>query len=123
MSKPACISSHTPPHRTAWLTEQVGLGLGLEGGLDDAGTAAADTASVCQSDIHSLAGSVLIYASQIRYTLTLFVCTANDVTRALRSNHDNVNVSRRNDLLEVDVEAVSESQYVARLRFGSITSL
>ena len=101
------------------LTEQVGLGLGLEGGLEDAGTAAADTAGICQSDVHSLAGSVLIYASQIRNTLTLFVCTTNDVTRALRSNHDNVNVSRRNDLLEVDVEAVRESQYVARLQVRS----
>ena len=98
------------------LAEQVGLGLGLEGGLEDAGTAAADAAGICQSDVHSLAGSVLLNADQIRNAVTLEVLGTNGVARALRSDHDNVDVSRRNDLLEVDVEAVSESQNIARLQ-------
>ena len=37
------------------------------------------------------------------------------MARALRRNHDNVNVCRRNDLLKVDIEAVRKRKAVARL--------
>ena len=35
------------------------------------------------------------------------------MARSFRSDHDNVNVCRRNDLFEVDVEAVSECKCLA----------
>ena len=76
---------------------------------------AADTAGVCQSDVHSLAGSVLIYASQIRYTLTLFVCTANDVTWPLQTIMITSTSAGGTICLKWMFEAVSESQYVAGL--------
>ena len=48
--------------------------------------------------------------------MTLKVLTANGVTRALRSDHDNIDILRRDDLLVVNVKAVSECQNVARLQ-------
>ena len=35
------------------------------------------------------------------------------MARSFRSDHDNINVCRRNDLFEVDVEAVSECKCLA----------
>src|SRR5690606_40086363 len=42
------------------LTEQVGFGFVLEGGFDDAGTAAAHAGGIGQGDILGIAGSVLV---------------------------------------------------------------
>ena len=97
------------------LAEQVGFRLSAEGRLQNARTAAADAAGISQSDVHRLAGSILMHAHQIRNTRTLQIGAANRVARTLRCDHDNVNVCGRDDLLEVDIEAVCESQHIARL--------
>ena len=41
------------------------------------------------------------------------------MTGTLRCNHENVNASRRNNLLEVDVETMCESESTARLEVGT----
>ena len=46
-------------------------------------------------------------------TLTNLIFASYCVTGSLGSNHCNVNVSRRNNLLEVNVEAVSEHKHIA----------
>ena len=56
-----------------------------------------------------------MYANQIRNTLALGIGAADNVARALRRNHDNVDILRRDDLLEVDVEAVRKCEAVAGL--------
>ena len=67
------------------LAEQVGLGLLLEGGLQDACTAGADTGSVGQGNLLSLAGVVLLDADQRGAALALGVQAADDVAGALGS--------------------------------------
>ena len=97
----------------ALLTEQVGLSLTLECGVKNTGSGAADTSSICKTDVVSSAGSVLIYCDKAGNASADLVLGTYSVTRALRSDHDNVNVSRRNDLTEVDIEAVCESKGLA----------
>ena len=101
------------------LAEQVGLGLLLEGGLEDAGTAGTDAGSVCQSDVLGLAGEVLLDTDQRGAALALGVQTADDVAGTLGSDHDDVNILGSGDGLEVDVEAVCESQSLALGHVGS----
>ena len=101
------------------LAEQVGLGLLLEGGLQDACTASADAGSVCQSNILSLAGVVLLHADQRGAALTLGVQAADDVAGALGSDHDNVHILGSSDGLEVDVETVCKGQCLALGHVGS----
>ena len=101
------------------LAEQVGLGLLLEGGLEDAGTTGTDAGSVCQSDVLSLAGEVLLDTDQRGAALTLGVQAADDVAGTLGSDHDDVNILGGGDGLEVDVEAVCESQSLALGHVGS----
>ena len=65
------------------LAEQVGLGLLLEGGLQDACTASADAGSVSQSDVLCLAGVILLHADQRGAALALGVQAADDVAGPL----------------------------------------
>jgi len=95
------------------LAEQVGLGLLLEGGLQDACTACTDAGSVCQSDVLGLTGVVLLHADQRGAALALGVQAAHDVAGALGSDHDDVHVLGSGDGLEVDVEAVCKGQSLA----------
>ena len=95
------------------LAEQVGLGFLLEGGLQDACTAGTDAGSVCQGDLLCLAGVILLYADQGRAAFAFRVQAADNVAGALGSDHDNVNIFRGNNGLEMDVEAVCKSQCLA----------
>src|SRR5699024_718390 len=85
------------------LAEEVGLGLLLEGGLQDASTAGADAGSVSQGDLLGLAGVILLHADQGGAALALGVQAADDVAGALGRDHDDVNIFGRGDGLEVDV--------------------
>ncbi|MCY1339553.1 hypothetical protein D9M69_254400 [compost metagenome] len=98
------------------LAEQVGFGLVLEGGFDDAGTAAADAAGVGQGDVLGIAGSVLVDGYQVRDAAALDELGAHGVTRSLRRDHDHVEVGTRNDLVVMDGEAVGEGQGGALLQ-------
>src|SRR5207302_3968874 len=95
------------------LAEQVGLGLVLERGLDDAGAGAADALRVRQRERPALALGILVDRDQARHALTVDELTANQMTRALGSDHADSDVGRWLDQIEVDVQTVSEEQRIA----------
>ena len=96
-------------------TEQVGFGFFLEGSFQDTCTACTDTGSICQSIILCLTGVVLIYSDQRGNALTGNILASYGMTGALGSYHDNVDIRSGLDLIEVDVETMSEHQNVAFL--------
>ncbi len=98
------------------LAEQIGLGLRAEGGFQDARTAAADACRIRKRGIHCLAGRVLVYANQIRDASALNKLGTDGVARAFGRNHNNIHIRRRNNLLEMDVEAMRKRQRVAGLQ-------
>src|SRR5690606_39129306 len=100
------------------LAEQVSFGFFAEGGLDDAGTAAADGAGVRQADVTSGTRIVLMHGHECRHAATLVVGAANSVTRRLGNDHDHIDVFARLNLTIVHVEAVSEGQRSAGLDVG-----
>src|SRR5690606_29551730 len=100
------------------LTEQVGFGLFAEGRFDDAGTAAADGASVGQADVAGGTGLVLVHGDQCGHAAPLVVGAAHGVAGGLGSHHDDVDVIARLNLTVVDVEAVSKGQHGAGLDVG-----
>ena len=93
--------------------EEVGLGLFFEGGLKDAGTGSADAFGVGQGDLFGFAGGVLIDSDEVRDAAAFHEDVADEVSGALGGDHDDVNVRGRNDLAEMNVEAVGESQSFA----------
>ena len=92
------------------LTEEVGLGLVLERGLDDAGACAADAPRVRQRHILGRTRRVLVHADEARHARAFGEHAAHHVARALRRDHDHIDVRGRLDVAEVDVEAVRERQ-------------
>src|SRR5690606_21883036 len=104
----------TAQHRL--LTEQVGLGLLLEGGLDDTGASTADAGGVGQRQRLGVAGGVLLGGDQARHALAVHELPADQVPRPLRRHHRDVDVGRRLDEAVADVEAVAEEQGVALLQ-------
>ena len=101
----------------ALFAEQVGLGLDLEGGLEDTRSCAADAGRVGQAVIQRMAGVVLINRDQVGDAVAFEVFRTDGVAGALRGDHDDVDVCGRDDLLEVDVKAVGERQ---GLPFGQV---
>ena len=97
------------------LTEEILLGLLLEGGLDDAGAGTADAPAVGERDVPGVAGGVLGHAGQVGHAGALGELTANDVAGALGRAHDDVHVLGGLDVAEVNVEAVGEGEGVAGL--------
>ncbi len=98
------------------LTEQVGLGLLGEGGLDDAGLGGAQALGVGQRQVEGLAGGVLLDRDDRGDAAALLVLAADQVARALRGDHADVDVGRGLDEAEADVQAVAEEQGVAGLQ-------
>ncbi len=96
------------------LAEEVGLGLLLERGLDDAGARAADARGPRQRQLHRLTGRVLVHRDHVRHAGPFREDAAHHVAGALRGDHDHVDVGRRDDLVEVDVEAVRPRERLAR---------
>src|SRR5436190_6885140 len=97
------------------LAEEVGLGLLLERGLDDARAEHADAVRVRERALERLAGRVALHGDERRGADTLDVGAADEVSGPLRRDHRDVDALRRLDLAEVDVEPVREHQRVARL--------
>ena len=102
----------------ALLAEEVGFGLFAEGGLNNAGTCAADALGVSQGVVLGLAGGILVHGDQIRHAAAFGEGTAHEVAGTLGGNHDDVHVLGADDLLEVDVEAVGKHQRVAGFQVG-----
>ena len=67
----------------------------------------------------SLAGRVLVSSYQNGNTAAFGIGTTNQMAGAFRSNHEYVYISRRNDLAEVNVEAMSKCQSFASGQVGS----
>ncbi len=92
------------------LTEEVGLGLLGEGGLDDAGAGAADALGVRQGQLQALARGVLLDGHDAGDAAALLVLAADQVAGALGGDHADVDVGRGLDEAEADVQAVAEEQ-------------
>ncbi len=92
------------------LAEQVGLGLFLEVGLDDAGLAAAVGHGVAQGQVTGLAGLVLVHGHQVGHAAALGVGRAHRVAGSLRGHHPHVQVGAGHHLVVVHIEAVGERQ-------------
>ncbi len=95
--------------------EQVGLGLLLEGGLDDPGAGEADAGRVGLGELERVAGGVLVDGDQAGRALALLVQATDDVAGRLRGGEEHVDVRGGLDEAEVDVEPVAEDQGVAGL--------
>ncbi len=59
-----------------------------------------------------------MYSNETGNALASLVLASYSVSGSLRSDHCNVNVCRRNDAAEVDVEAMSEHEHIAFLKVG-----
>ena len=95
--------------------EEIGLGLFLEAGLDHARARAADALGPGERDFLRLLARVLVNGDQRRHAAAFLVLAADEMARALRRDHDHVDVLRRLDRLEVDGEAVGEEERLALL--------
>src|SRR5699024_8967937 len=98
------------------LTERVGLGLFLEGGLDDPGAGAADALGVRQQQRLAVSVGVLIQCDQRGHALAVDELATDQGARALRRDHADDDVLGRGDQVEVDVQAVPEQQRVTGLQ-------
>ena len=96
------------------LPEQVGLGLGGEGRLEDACPRAPQPRGVRLGEFGGVAGGVLVNAVQGGHSTSRHELLAHAVSRRLGRDEDHVRVLGRNDLVVVDVEAVREHQGVPR---------
>ncbi|MNZ67700.1 hypothetical protein D3C78_859550 [compost metagenome] len=92
------------------LAEQVGFGLVLEGGFDDAGTAATDASGVGQGNVLGIAGSILVDRDQVRDTAAFDEFGTHGVTWRFWRDHDHVQVGAWDNLVVVDGETVGEGQ-------------
>ena len=96
------------------LAKEVGLGLGLEVGLEKCRASSADGSAIGQGEVERVAGGVLVGADQARGTLALNIGGADGVAGSLGGNHDHVAVRADGDAAVVDVEAVREGDGLAR---------
>jgi len=97
------------------LAEEIGLGLLLEGCLEDAGAGASDALGPGEGGFPGVAALVLVDGDQGRHSLALLVLAADGVAGALGGDHDDVDVLGRYDRLVKDGEAMAEEQGLAGL--------
>jgi hypothetical protein len=76
------------------LAEQVGLGLLREGRLEDAGPGRSDPAGVREDACPGRPGRVVLDREERRHAAALLVDRAEEVARALRRDHPDVDVRR-----------------------------
>ena len=102
-------------HEDALLTEKILLRLIAERRLQYAGTRCAKAACIGEREIEALARLVLFDGEYGRNARALLERAADEVTGALRRNHEHIDALGRNNLLEMDVEAVSKGKRTALL--------
>ena len=100
------------------LAEEVGLAFLAEGRLDDAGPAAADGRAIAEPDLRCVARGVLRHGQEAGHARAALIFRAHQMARALGRDHEDVEVLARLDQVEVDVEAVGESQCGAFAHVG-----
>ena len=101
------------------LAKQVGLGLFLEVGLDDAGLAATIGHGIAQGQITGLAALVLVNGDQMGHAAALGVGGAHGMAGGLGRHHPYIEVSAGQDLVVVHIETVGKGQRGALLDVGS----
>ena len=97
-------------------TEEVSFSFFAEGSGQSASAGTTNTFSICQSKVKSFTGCILVSSYQYGNTAAFNIGTTNQMARTFRSNHEYVDACRRNDLVKVNVEAVSKCQSVARFQ-------
>src|SRR4029077_10465634 len=90
------------------LAEEVSFGFFLEGGLNHAATGSTDSLRPGEGDLFRILCRVLEDGNQRWHTFALGELSAHNVSRSLRCYHDDVNVLRRDDGLEVNAETVGK---------------
>ena len=100
------------------LTEKVCLRLCPEGCLKNACSCTANGKRISKSLFKSLACSILLNSHKTRNTLSCLILRTYRMTGSLGSYHCNVNILRRNDTSEMDIEAMSEHEHVSGLKVG-----
>ena len=97
--------------------KEVGFRLFAEGGLNDAGARAANAFGIGQRHLQSFAGGVLLNGHEAGHAAAFRKGAAHEMTGPLGGDQEHVHIPGRNDLIEVDVEAVREEQ---RLALGEV---
>ena len=95
------------------LAEQVGLGLGTESSLQNACPCTADRQCISQSHLQRFSGRILMNRYQTRYTFARLILTSYSMPGSFRSDHGNIYVLRRHDLIEMNVKAMGKHEHVA----------
>src|SRR5690606_30141478 len=94
----------------------VSLGLFPEGGLKYAGPSGADSRGICQCMILRLPRRILVNSDKRRNAAAFQVLAPDRMSGSLGCDHDDVDILRRPDLVEMDVETVRERKYIAFLQ-------
>ena len=100
------------------LAEQVGFGLFLERGFENAGARAADAARIRQAHAVGAAAHVLMHGEKARDARPAREHLSHAVSGRLRGDHRDVHGVRRLDGVEVYVEAVREHERLAGQQMG-----
>ena len=100
------------------LAEEIRLGLLLEGGLDDARTAAADGARIGQTHLQRISTRILVNRHQTGNPPTRLVVVPHRVAGALGRHHEDVHVLGRRDGTEMKIETMGHREVVPRLELG-----
>ena len=95
--------------------EEIGFGLFLERGFKNTSTGATDTLGPGEGCLFGVAALVLIDGDEGGHTLAFLILAANRMTGSLGGNHDDINMLRRSDCLEMDRKPMAEKQRVARV--------
>jgi len=88
------------------LAEEVGLGLLLEGRLENSGAGAADALEIAEDERVGVAGGVLMDGDKPRHAAAFDEDLADAMSGRLGRGHAHVDARGGNDGLEVDIEAV-----------------
>ena len=75
-------------HEHVLLTEEIGLGLFLEGGLNGAGAQSTEGLGIGEGQGPAVTARILLDGHDDRDATASSVLTTNDVARALRGNHE-----------------------------------
>ena len=78
--------------------------------LKDTASCSADACCISLSDLHGVSAGILLNGNKTRNSLSCYILGTNGMSRALRSDHNNVNSCRRDDLFEVDIKAVGKAE-------------
>ena len=79
------------------LTKQVGFAFIAEGGFDNTGTPAAQTASIRHGNIAGVTAGILMHRHQTRHTAASGIFAAHGMTRSFRCHHCHIQIGTRHN--------------------------